>query len=328
MAKARALQVGTAVARRGRWTKGELVLGHYPDAPITTPVNIMCGAKPGPVLWVQACIHGTEVGGAMGLLRLFKKLDPAKMSGTIIAIMATNPTAFRGFARNTPLDGENLNRLFPGDAKGPHSRQAAHTLFKTAMAVSDAMIDLHSGGDEAEVPFYAIYWNDGSEAGNQSARLARAAATPDIWASRDAWLGGCMMANYTRQGKPALIVECGGGGQVPEAHIDNYVNTVSGVAKAMGILPGRPPKQKKYRVVGECLLVFNKRGGYFLPAVEVGSVVKKGQIFGRIMDPHGRIIEELKSPNGPAYVAALVRPYLPVYSGAMVAETIDVLEDR
>ena len=86
MAPKNALTVGTAKARKGRWTTGELVVGHYPDTPITTPVNILCGRKPGPTLWVQAAIHGAEVGGAMGLLQLFKKIDPAKMSGAIVGI--------------------------------------------------------------------------------------------------------------------------------------------------------------------------------------------------------------------------------------------------
>lgn len=328
MAKRKTPAVGTAKARPGKWTTGELVLGHYPDAPITAPVNILCGAEDGPTLWVQAAIHGTEVGGAMGLLRLFDKLDPARMRGTIIAVMAANPTAFRARARNTPLDGENLNRLFPGDPAGPHSRQAAYVLLETALDVSDAMMDLHSGGDEAVVPFYALYWDDGSPASQEAARLARAAGTSDLWASRDEWLTGTMLANYTRRGKPAVIVECGGGGQVPEPHIDSFVEAVGGVARALGIVPGRPPRQESYRIMGEALLVFNKRGGYFLPAVGVGAVVRKGQVIARVMDPHGRIVEELESPNGPAYIAAIVRPYLPVHSGSMVAECIKVVKRR
>lgn len=326
MAARRSFSVGTAKARPGQWTKGTLRLGDYPDAAITAPVNILCGARPGPVLWVQCAIHGTEIGGAIGLLRLFARLKPAAMSGSIVGIMATNPGAFRGYARNTPLDGENLNRLFPGNAAGPHSHQTADILFRTAWRVADAMMDLHSGGDEAEVPFYGLYFEDGSPASAEAKRLAESVGSEVIWASRDAWLGGAAFVNFTRKGKPGLIVECGGAGAVPEAHIDSFAGAIEGVAKAMGIVPGRPPRQKRYRRVGNCELVFNRRGGYFLPAVQAGDVVKKGQRLARVMDPHGGIVEEVVSPNGPAYVAAIVRPYLPVYSGAMVAETIDVLE--
>lgn len=322
------LRVGTAVARPGKWTTGVLTLGHYPDGPITAPVNILAGRDRGRTLWVQSSIHGTEIGGAIGVLRLFRRLDPRAMRGAIVAVMAANPTAFRAYARHTPLDGANMNRLFPGDPKGPHSHRSASVLMETAFATADAMMDLHSGGNEAIVPFYALYRDEDSDASRQAARLARAAGTRDIWASRDAWLDGAMFTNFTRRGKPGLIVECGGGGPVPDTHVENFAKAVSGVARAMGILPARPPRQKRYRVMGEALLVFNTRGGYFVPVAEVGAVVRKGQLLGRVMDPHGRTVEEIKSPNGPAYIAALVRAYLPIYSGSLVAECIEVVRGR
>ena len=327
MARRRLAKVGTAKARRGEWTTGELVLGHYPDAPITAPVNILCGSNDGPTLWVQGAIHGTEIGGSIGVLRLFSKINPARMSGTIVAVMAANPMAFRAQARNTPFDGENLNRLFPGNPIGAHSPQAASILMETAYEVADAMMDLHSGGLEAVVPFYAIHWEDGSDASLESRRLARATGTPDNWACTDDWLHGAMFTNFTRRGKPALIIECGGGGPLPEEHIDNFCGAVRGVAQAMKILPGRPPRQERYRTIGHAELVFNTRGGFFLPEAEPGEVVRKEQRIGRVMDPHGAIVEELRSPNGPAYIAAIGRRYLPLSSGTMVAETLDVVED-
>ena len=326
MAKGR-LEVGTAVAEPGKWTRGELVLGYYPDGPITSPVNILCGRQPGPTLWVQGCIHGAEIGGTIGTLRLIQRLDPNAMSGTIVQVTQANPLAFRAPERNTPVDGENLNRVFPGSREGAHSRQAAAILFETALDVADAMMDLHSGGEEAVVPFYALYWDDGSDAAKESGRLARAAGTPDIWASRDGWLGGAMFTNFTKRGKPALIIECGGGGPLPDQHIDNFTRAVEGVARAMGILAGPPARQERYRLMRECLLVYNRMGGFLLPEVEAGDVVAKGQVVARLMNPHGDIVEEMVSPNGPAYIAAIRRRYLPVHSGAMIAECIAIVDD-
>ncbi len=326
MARRKSIVVGTAKASPGKWTTGTLALGHYPDGPITTPINIACGESDGPVLWVQAAIHGTETGGAIGLLKLLKKLDLSRMSGAIIGVMAANPSAFRGYSRNTPFDGENMNRLFPGNPDTGHSRQQAAVLMETACAVADSVMDLHSGGDEAVVPFYALYWDDDSDASKRSRELALATGARDIWRSSDDWLKGAMFSNVTRRGKPALIVECGGGGPLPESHVDIFAEAVRGVAREMGIIPGRAKKRSRPREMQDCRLVFNENGGYFLPAVQVGAVVKKGAVLGRIMDPHGKTIEEIRSPNGPAYVAALVRPYLPVYSGAMIAECISVVQ--
>jgi len=321
------INVGTARARTGQWATGTLTVGHYPDGPITAPVNVLRGSAPGPTLWVQCAIHGTEVGGAIGLLQLFKRLDPEKMKGAIIGVMATNPTAFRSYARNTPLDGENLNRLFPGHPAGPHSHQSADVLFRTAFRVADVMMDLHSGGDEAIVPFYGLYFDDGSPAAQEARRLVEAVGSEVVWASQDSWLDGAMFVNFTRRGKPGLIVECGGGGAVPEQHVKHFAGAIEGVAKAMGILPGQPRRQKRYRVVGNCELVFNRSGGYFLPDVAAGDTVRRGRRIGRVMDPYGAVVEEITSPNGPAYIAAIARAYLPVHSGAMVAECIEVITD-
>jgi predicted deacylase len=189
------------------------------------------------------------------------------------------------------------------------------------MRVADAIMDMHSGGIDSEVPFYAIYWEDGSETAKEARRLAEAAATPDIWASDDAWIRGAMYANATMKGVPGLIIECGSGGHLTDTDIEHHAAAIGGVATAMGIIPGTPPRQKRYRYVGTCELCWNQRGGFFLPATKVGAVVEKGDLIGRMMDSHGRIVEEIRSPNGPAFVAALARPYRAIHSGTMVAET-------
>ncbi|MBI3709809.1 MAG: succinylglutamate desuccinylase/aspartoacylase family protein [Proteobacteria bacterium] len=319
------LKVGTVAVEAGERRSGELVLGHYPDGPVTSPVTVARGARPGKTLWVQACIHGPEIGGTIGLIRFLERLDLAQVSGAVVAVMLANPMAFRGYARNTPIDGVNLNRAFPGDAKGYHSQQTAGILLKTALAVADAVVDLHSGGDSHEVPFYALYRADGSPASEEAARLARAAGTPDIWASSDKWLDGAMLTHATKRGKPAVIIECGGGGPLLESQIENFVTALTGMAQALGIVPGEAPRQPRYRVMGEALLVFSRRGGFFVPSVKIGEVVAKGARLGVVMDFSGKTVEEPRSPNGPAYIAALPQRYFPVYSGTMIAETIQVV---
>lgn len=327
MAASQSFRVGTARAKPGAWTTGTLTLGHYPDAPITSPVNILCGTRPGPVLWVQSAIHGAECGGALGLLRLLKRIDPKRMKGAIVGVMAANPTAFRVLGRNTPYDGENMNRLFEKPSRTGHSRQAAATLIDTAMSVADAAMDMHSGGQDTVVPFYSIYWEDGSPASKQAAALARATGTKAIWNSTDAWLGGAMYTAMTKRGKPAIIIECGSGGDLNDRDVGLHMSAIAGVAKAMGILPGRAKSAPRILNVGTCDLLYNQRGGYFLPAVEVGAVVRKGQVIGRLMDLHGRIVEELASPKR-AYIAALVRDHRAIHSGTMCAECCDVLPGR
>lgn len=317
--------LGTARGEPGRRTHGELVLGHFPDGPIASPVIVLCGREPGPTLWLQGCVHGAEVGGAVSVLRLFETLDPAELRGAIVAVMVANPGAFRGYSRHTPIDGENLNRVFPGQAAGSHTQQTAHALMQAALEVANVALDLHSGGDRSIVPFYALYRDDGSEASRRAAALARAAGTPDVWASTDAWLQGAMFTHLTTRGVPALIIECGGGAQVPEAHTRNFMTAIRGVAQAMGILPGDPPRQERYRVVNEAALVYNERGGFFVPAVEAGDVVAAGQELGRIIDLYGDVAEVVTSPFGPGWIGSIRRRYMPVHSGDQIAEVMRVV---
>jgi uncharacterized protein len=280
------------------------------------------------VLWVQGCIHGTEVGGTLGISRFLRGLDLSRVRGAIVGVMLANPNGFRQYSRSTPLDGENLNRVFPGARGGPHSHQAAATLLDTAQRVADAVLDLHSGGDRSEVPFYALYRDDGSAASREAERLARAAGTPDLWGSTDAWLGGAMFTHATRLGIPGLIVECGGGAQVPDAHVDSFVAALRGIAQAMGIVPGEPPQQPRYRRMDKAALVYTRAGGFFVPSVGCGEVVSKDQELARIVDVYGDVVETIRSPLGPGWIGAIRRRHMPVYSGDMVFEVMNVVEDR
>ena len=48
------------------------------------PVISVAGEKPGPVLFVNAGVHGGEYPAVEAVIRLGKTLDPKKISGTVI----------------------------------------------------------------------------------------------------------------------------------------------------------------------------------------------------------------------------------------------------
>lgn len=67
------------------------------------PVMIVNGAKPGPNLWVQGCIHGDEYDGAWAVVELVNSLDPAELSGAFIGMPALNIGGFQARQRTNPL---------------------------------------------------------------------------------------------------------------------------------------------------------------------------------------------------------------------------------
>src|SRR5881394_3373817 len=59
------------------------------------PVISVTGANPGPVLFVNAGVHGGEYPAIEAVIRLGKTLDPKKISGTVILMPVLNLPAFR-----------------------------------------------------------------------------------------------------------------------------------------------------------------------------------------------------------------------------------------
>ncbi|WP_244420601.1 succinylglutamate desuccinylase/aspartoacylase domain-containing protein [Mesorhizobium japonicum] len=57
-----------------------------------------------------------------------------------------NPPAVRAWSRNTPVDGSNLNRMFPGRADGSVSERIADAVCRMLVPEADTIFDLHSMG--------------------------------------------------------------------------------------------------------------------------------------------------------------------------------------
>src|SRR3712207_698233 len=120
------IQIGTAVAKPGELTRGELRVGSMADSsPIVLPVFIASGHKDGPTVWVEGCIHGEEYGGAASIINFMRNVDVGTLQGNVIGIPVANPPSFNFRSRVSSIDGQNLNRIFPGNPGGSYSFQLA-----------------------------------------------------------------------------------------------------------------------------------------------------------------------------------------------------------
>lgn len=320
------LQVGTATAEANRITRGHLELAQYPDGgPVLSPVMIAQGAATGPVLWVQGSVHGPEVVGPLAIQRFLKALDLGHLKGTVIALMLANPLGFRGYNRNTPQDGINMNRVFPGKADGSLTEQIAYRLLETAFSAADVLLDLHSGGDLTITCHYTLYHDTGTAAGQESGRLARATGAPNVWNSCEESLAGCMFTNFTKRGKPALIVERGGGARVEDGDLAAQIQAITGVCQAMGLLPGEPKRADRFRLGGNAVHMKSTKGGFFVPLVAPGDDLVKDQPLGHIVDAFGDVVETPLCPVEKAWVGSIRRPYMPIFNGDQVTEIVETL---
>ena len=104
----------------------------------------------GPTVLILAGNHGDEYQGQIAIMKLARELEAGKVSGRLILIPSLNFPAARASTRLSPLDGMNMNRAFPGEAEGPVTSQIAHHLRTVLFPISDAVIDIHSGGRSME----------------------------------------------------------------------------------------------------------------------------------------------------------------------------------
>jgi predicted deacylase len=141
------MRIGDIEARPGAKAFGYLKTGAgrsglSPDI----PVHVIAGREPGPTLLVQAAIHGTEIISTIAILRFVKRVDAAKIRGTVVAVPVVNRLGFELSDRVNTMDGKDISRLFPGKPRGSISDQIAHVYFNEVVRRANVMLEFHAGG--------------------------------------------------------------------------------------------------------------------------------------------------------------------------------------
>src|SRR6266536_2718330 len=300
------------------------------------PVISITGAKPGPVLFVNAGVHGGEYPAVEAVIRLSNTLDPKKIAGTVILMPVMNLPAFRTRTPFVcPIDNVNPNRVFPGDPTGSYSEQMTHALINEFVVHADAYVDLH-GGDipEALVPFVICRSEAGladSKARDVAARskeIAMAFGLPyvltvskPVQPSKGHRAGAGGLSSYAAaadKGTPAILAEAGGVGQMQEGAVSLLVNGVVNVMRHLGMIDdakfeshianetnskAKPKKTARSAVATTVLTKFEwlytKSTGVWYPKVAQGDAVREGEQIGTVGDLFGDTLEEIVSPvNG------------------------------
>ncbi|NYK37232.1 succinylglutamate desuccinylase, partial [Salmonella enterica subsp. enterica serovar Typhimurium] len=89
------------------------------------PVHVLHGREDGPTVWVSAAIHGDEVAGVEIVRRVLERLQPRNLRGTLLAVPIVNVLGVMAGDRYLP-DRRDLNRSFPGSARGSLASRIAH----------------------------------------------------------------------------------------------------------------------------------------------------------------------------------------------------------
>lgn len=265
-------------------------------ATVEVPLVLVNGARPGPRVGVTAGIHGAEYVSIVALRRVAMTVDPATMTGSLVASLISNPAAFA--ARSIyvdPLDGRNLNRSFPGDPEGAPTERLAAWLYRTLITPSDRFIDCHCGDmNEALVPFTGIEETGDTEVDGLARAMAEAYSLDYLVVGPTP---GSTTTAAAAAGIPAVLGEVGGQGVWPEVDVALHAAGLVRALHAAGLVPEPPvgPRRATRVLPSEAWLRSDVMGCWH-PAVSVGQEVAKGEIVGEVQDAFGATLRVVKAP--------------------------------
>ena len=266
------------------------------------PYTVVHGARKGPVLALVAGVHAYEYPPILALYRLKEALDPKTLRGTVLMVHIANLPSFK---RRTiyygPGDWKNLNRVFPGDPAGTISQRIAAVLDREVIGLADVVVDMHCGdGNEALIPY--TYWmvRGDKRFDAKTKELALAFGIPHIIIDNtrgqdledSKYLGNTAIL----RGKPAVTTEAGCLGRTDEESVARNVLGVRGVLRHLGMVEDGPGPVEDPVWIDRYEVVYSRRNGLFAPRVEMGWLVREGQVVGTITDYLGERPEDVRAP--------------------------------
>ncbi|MFF0087606.1 succinylglutamate desuccinylase/aspartoacylase family protein [Streptomyces canus] len=279
------LSVGALSAEPGTKTRGT-VPADLGTLTADIPLTLVNGAHPGPRVLITAGVHGGEFTGVDAATRLAALLEPSEVHGQVVVCPVANPPAvYQGRLGVSPLDGVNINRVFPGDPDGGPTERLAAWLFANLLDGADAYVDLHSGGiDEVLKDFVGYRLTGDPELDARTADMAAALGIEDVVLGLNAD-GGNSHAAAARHGIPAILVETGQLGERDPETARRLVGGLYGLLGRLGVLDREPENPTTVQAWVWAAGVTAEATGLWYPEFSAGDDVTEGQVIGHVIDP-------------------------------------------
>lgn len=263
-------------------------------APVTMPIHVVHGRRPGPRLFVCAALHGDEINGVEIIRRLLRLSALKRLQGTLIAVPIVNALGFISQSRYLP-DRRDLNRSFPGSTHGSLAGRLARLFMEEVVSKSTHGIDLHTAAIHRDnFPQIRANLDD-----PECERLAQAFGVPVV--VNTGFREGSLREAAARLSVPVMVYEAGEALRFDEACIRAGVKGVVRVMRTLEMLSssrGKGIRTNKPLVIRSSKWVRAPQSGLLRSGTALGSPVKEDQILGVISDPFGENEVEVRASIG------------------------------
>ena len=258
----------------------------------------------GPTVGICAGIHGNERTGTEIVLEVGRRYGDRRFRGRLVLLPVADPPAFAANRRHAPVDDLNLNRLFPGDARGWFSDHLASVIASEFLERIDVLLDLHSGGDRPTVDY--VYIRNAEE-------LSRAFGSRVLYRQTEGKEGtifsGTSVGVAEKRGIPAVTVELGGGLVDQRPYVARGVRGIGNVLARLGMTDEPTPPPPEQVVVSSIATIRPRMGGFLeTEAPSLGESIAEGAVLGRVVSPY--TFEELEVIRNPVPDGIMILSHL------------------
>ena len=208
------------------------------------PVGVAKGDVDGPGLAVIGGVHGTEYAAQDATVEFWDEIDASTLKGSVRVVLCADTAALEGHsAYVNPIDGQNLNRMWPGDPEGSLTQRIAHCITSEVIEKCDAVIDVHGGEWDEDIDCFIITHSTGDDDLDKRTldlSMALGFTYVEVTDAHGPILGvGTGSGEAVKGGRPALTLEAGGTGLRERRFIDAHKYALRNALRHLGIVDGR-----------------------------------------------------------------------------------------
>lgn len=264
----------------------------YTHTRMVMPVHVVHGRRAGPVLFVNAALHGDELSGVAVIHRLMQQKLLERVRGTLLAVPVVNVYGFIHQSRYLP-DRRDLNRSFPGSDRGSLAARLADLFMEEIVRHATHGIDLHSGAiHRTNLPQIRANLEQ-----PEARDLALAFGAPVVLHShlRD----GSLREAVAETDTPVLLYEAGEALRVDEYSVRTGMRGIVNVMRAIGMLPkarARPARSARPYLSRSSSWVRAPMSGMMFLTTPLGAWVEESGVLGEVVDPFGSGRRHIRAP--------------------------------